>query len=104
VSALFVYGGGGSKPEVTISGSENQRWRFPLDADEQISVSGPLGATVVSLRAGAVRIAASPCENKTCVAAGALSREGQFSACLPNRVMVTVEGRSDGGELDALAW
>jgi hypothetical protein len=104
VSALLAYGGSGAQVEVTISGSEHQRWRFPLDADDVISVAGPLGATVVTVRAGSARIAASPCENKTCIAAGSLSRDGQFSACIPNRVIVTIEGRPAVGELDAVAW
>jgi hypothetical protein len=37
----------------------------------------------------------SPCPDKICVAAGAIVRTGQFIACLPNRVSVTLEGRDD---------
>ena len=104
VSALFAYGGRGASLELTISGADNQRWRFPLSADETIVVAGPLGDTVVKLSAGAARIVDSPCENKICIAAGALSREGRFSACLPNHVIVTVAGSSEDGETDAVAW
>jgi hypothetical protein len=81
-------------------------WVFPLDAEERVAVAGPLGETVVEIHEGRARVLSSPCENQTCVAAGHIRRRGNWAACLPNRVIVSIEGRdgSDGEGPDAAAW
>jgi hypothetical protein len=86
--------GGGDAGQVVIEAS-GTRYRFPLSTDRVERFAGPRGDTVVEIRAGAVRVLDSPCPDKICVAAGAIARTGQFIACLPNRVSVTLEGRDD---------
>jgi hypothetical protein len=79
---------------------------FPLDADETVTVQGPLGPTVLALRERSARALSSPCANKTCIAAGSISRAGEWLACLPNEVIVTVEAGRGGppDAVDAGAW
>jgi hypothetical protein len=78
---------------------------FPLDAEEHIGVSGPLGETVVEISGGQSRVLSSPCANQTCVAAGHLSRRGQWAACLPNKVFVYIEGTGDDDTApDSTTW
>jgi hypothetical protein len=105
-SAVRVYAPGSGVPRVVLEGEGGRRWEFPLDAAETVTVSGPLGDTIVELRGKQARIIASPCAGQTCVAAGAIRNHGQWIACLPNQVMVSV--RSDaakgGEELDAASW
>jgi hypothetical protein len=66
---------------------------YPLDRDREIDVPGPLGVSRIVIEHGSVRFVDSPCPNKTCVHSGAVSRAGSGVACLPNGVMVTIEGR-----------
>jgi hypothetical protein len=82
-------------PEVHIRG-ERGEWIYPLDGSETLRVAGPLGDTIVEIREGAVRVVSSPCREQTCVRAGRVSLPGQWIACLPNRVFITLEGRSRG--------
>jgi hypothetical protein len=82
-------------PEVHVRGDQGE-WIYPLDGSVRLNVAGPLGDTVVEIREGAVRVVSSPCPEQTCVRAGPVSVPGQWIACLPNRVFVTVEGRSPG--------
>ena len=97
ISAASAYGPGKGRAEVTITGKDGE-WVYPLSPDREVPVAGPLGTTLVEIRAKAVRIEDSPCPNKTCIAAGAISSPGQWLACLPNRVFVRVEGgRTDEG-------
>jgi hypothetical protein len=106
VSAAAVYAPGAGLPLVVVE-SGGRRWEFPLDATETVAVGGPLGDTLVELRGNQARIISSPCAGQNCVAAGAIRRHGQQVACLPNRVMVSVQGGgSPGGgpELDAASW
>jgi hypothetical protein len=100
--AFSVYGHSREAGQAIVRG-EGKTWVFPLDAEERISVSGPLGETVVEISGGRSRVLSSPCANQTCVAAGYLNRRGQWSACLPNRVFVYIEGNDDAG-LDSTTW
>jgi hypothetical protein len=103
-SALAVYSGAGSGGRVVIRGS-GRTWVFPLEAEERIAVPGPLGETVVGIGGGRAAVLSSPCANQTCVAAGHIGRPGNWTACLPNQVLVSIESREDeNGTIDAAAW
>ncbi len=99
-SAAFAYGRGG-EPRVVIE-TKTESWIYPLDRDRTVDVPGPLGSTVVRVGHGAAYVESSPCDNQTCVAAGRVSKPGQWTACLPNGVMVRVEGGGDDGAPDAI--
>ena len=104
-TAVFVYAGSVENLYVTIS-ANNQLWQFPLETTETLAVSGPLGTTKIAIKDGLARIVDSPCENKTCIIQGAVHKPGQFVACLPNAVIVTVEGsnKQDAETTDAMSW
>ncbi|OHD73100.1 MAG: hypothetical protein A2177_13115 [Spirochaetes bacterium RBG_13_68_11] len=90
--AIAAYGGGAAG-QVVVEAS-GTRYRFPISTDRVERFAGPRGETIVEIRDGTVRVLDSPCPDKICVAAGAISRTGQFIACLPNRVSVTLEGQN----------
>jgi len=89
--------------QVLIEG-QGRRWVFPLDAEETITVPGPLGNTVVRIHDNQAWVESSPCENQICVAAGRLRGHGEFAACLPNIVLVMIEGQDDIRKPDGVAW
>jgi len=89
--------------QVLIEG-QNQKWIFPLDAEETVNVQGPIGTTVVRIYGSQTWVESSPCDNKICVIAGHLTNNGQFAACLPNNVLVIIEGNNVSGEIDAAIW
>jgi len=89
--------------EVKIEGP-NQKWIFPMDAEETVNVRGPLGTTVVRIHEKQVWVESSPCENKICVNAGHLRDDGEFAACLPNKVVIMIEGKDAAGKIDGAAW
>ena len=102
-SAFVAY----MKPQKTVRvliQGQDQKWTFPLDVDETVVVSGPLGDTVVRIRDNHAWVESSPCENQTCVAAGLVRRQGAWAACLPNNVLLMMEGTDDDGEVDTVAW
>ncbi|MDR0450323.1 MAG: NusG domain II-containing protein [Treponema sp.] len=101
-SALRVYAASPVPAALTVQAG-GERWVFPLDGERVFTAPGPLGDTVVELRGKSARILSSPCANQTCVAQGAIHGRGQWLACLPNRVMVSISGDTEG-ELDSLAW
>jgi hypothetical protein len=77
-------------------------WRFPMDASETVIVSGPLGDTVIKIQDKSAWVETSPCGNLTCVSAGKISRRGQWAACLPNKVLLIIEGAKD--DVDTVVW
>ncbi len=75
----------------------------PLGADLTFTLPGPLGETVVALRGGVARILDSPCTHKVCIGMGGVSRAGEITACVPNRLLLRVEGgRGQEAEYDLL--
>lgn len=96
-----AYGRARGVPQVHIRGDQGL-WIYPLDENRLLSIAGPIGQTVVEIREGAVRVLSSPCPEQSCVRTGPAARAGQWIACLPNRVLVTLEGR-DRGAPDAVS-
>jgi hypothetical protein len=84
---------------VAVEGARNA-WLFPVDTEETVVVPGPLGDTVVNIENGSAYVVSSPCANQLCVAQGKIHRPGNLVSCLPNRVVVTIQGKRntvDGG-------
>lgn len=98
--SAFAYGGRAQASEVSIQNDEGT-FLYSLDQDRRIPVSGPLGDTVVEIEDGRVHVDSSPCRDKICIAAGWLEDAGQWTACLPNRVFVRVEGGESEDGVDA---
>ncbi len=103
------FGATGSAAVVRIEGSDSS-YVYPLNAEVELDVPGPLGSTHVHIHDNEVWISDSPCTEKICIAAGKIYRRGDFIACLPNRVLVQVEGgdransSEENGEIDVLAY
>jgi hypothetical protein len=100
-----TYVRGGGTPEITIeaagvpaadrgaSALAEQQWIYPLDARTTLRVPGPLGDTVIVIEEGSVRVLSSPCPEKICIKTGRISKPGQWIACLPNRIFISIRGR-----------
>jgi hypothetical protein len=103
LAAASAYGPGGGQLNAVLKGRDGT-WVYPLSADREVRVAGPLGDTIVEINGKTVRIDDSPCPNKTCIAAGAIGKPGQWIACLPNQVFVSVEGRRADDGIDASVY
>jgi len=94
------------KPEhairVMIQG-QTETWIFPMEAEETVSVRGPLGTTVIKIHEKQAWVESSPCTNQTCVASGHIKTRGTWVACLPNNVFLLIEG-NDASIVDTVAW
>ena len=101
-TAFSVYLKPAQKTQVVVRASSGL-WTFPIDAQEAIIAGGPLGDTIVCIKENRVWVDSSPCDNKTCVASGYLIRHGQWAACLPNMVLILIEGIIDD-DVDIVAW
>lgn len=77
--------------------------RIKLDHTEEIHLTGNLGESVLVVEPGKIRFIASPCHGKQCIHAGWLNHGGDFSACLPNKISVTIENAATE-QFDSIAY
>lgn len=61
-----------------------------------------VGGCVLSVSRGEIRFLSADCPDGLCVKSGALSKNGDTAACLPNKVVVKIENRKT--QLDAVAY
>jgi len=102
-SIYFVYAPPRGRTLVYIQGAKEQ-WYYPANAQETVTVNGVIGGTVIKIDGGRAWIDSSPCGNKTCAAAGFLTRQGQWAACLPNNVLLMLIGGKEDENIDSIAW
>ena len=86
---------------LVIYEGDNLAFTAPLAQDRQIELHGPLGETLVAVSSGKVRVISSPCPRKICIGMGEIEHSGDLLACVPNRVVIRIEG--EGGEYDLLS-
>lgn len=101
--SLFLYSGGQSQGAYGVIESQgNAGRRLDLSSDQEVSVSGPLGETVVEVKDGRIRVKRSPCPHQVCVKMGFKGTDGDVVACVPNRVVVRVTGDKDTNSIDGV--
>lgn len=64
-----------------------------LPQDTVITITGPVGKTVVEVKGRRVRVRNSDCRNKICVRTGWIEKYGEMSVCAPNGVIVQIKGQ-----------
>jgi hypothetical protein len=74
--------------------------RIPLDVDGRYPVIGPLGKAWLVVEKGRAHLENAPCPLKICEAMGSIDRSGELIVCLPNRIVVKVDGPE---EVDAVS-
>ncbi|HNR50117.1 MAG TPA: NusG domain II-containing protein [Deltaproteobacteria bacterium] len=82
--------------QVQIYTAQGLYREVPLRQDGKIRVPGPLGESMVEILSGRVSMVWSPCPNKLCMHAGAVSKSGESIVCIPNRVSVVIRSSPSG--------
>ncbi len=77
--------------------------RFDLQDNQQISVQGYLGESLIEVKAGQIRFLTSPCQSQYCIHAGWLTNNGEVVACLPNQVTIQLRG-NENLQFDSIAY
>jgi hypothetical protein len=73
-----------------------------LSRDQEISVTGPLGISIIAIQKRRVRIASDPSPRQYCVRQGWLQQAGEVALCLPNQVSVELVGSKK--QYDSLSY
>ncbi|MBW2503080.1 MAG: NusG domain II-containing protein [Deltaproteobacteria bacterium] len=77
---------------VMVSVSDRLVYLGSLDKEDMVELSGPVGKTVLTVDHQGARITAAPCPLKVCMTMGPAVQQGDILTCVPNRVLVEIEG------------
>ena len=90
----------GGEAVVTIDGEELAR--LPLGEDGQWVFESEGGENTLVIESGEAYISRASCPDHICVRQGRVSLDGETIVCLPNRLIVTIEG-GESAETDVSA-
>ncbi len=77
---------------VLVTCGEELCFMAPLNQPRTVAIDGPLGQTRLVIDEQGVRITESPCPRKICVSMGSASNTSDLLACVPNRILVQIDG------------
>ncbi|MDX8402899.1 MAG: NusG domain II-containing protein [Mariprofundaceae bacterium] len=81
------------------------RYPFPQAGEEAIHfhAEGEIGTSEIVIGPDGVHFLHSPCTTQYCVSRGERKKHGDIIACVPNRILIAIEGARSGYEgLDAI--
>ncbi len=90
LSFLLLQQGAGAR--VLVESGDNTIFVADLDQDQQVELRGPLGLTLLKISAGSAQVVSSPCPQKICIGLGKAQHSGDLLACVPNRLVIRIEG------------
>ena len=94
--AVFFSGEEGASVTVTLNGKTYATYPLSIDQTvEIISGSDGQGVNILVIENGKAYVKEASCPDLICAAHRPISRSGESIACLPNRVVITVNGQDD---------
>lgn len=102
LAMLSVQGGPGET--VRITAGREEYGVYGLHEDQEILIEQPSGYNRVVIRDSTVYMESADCPDKYCVEHRPISKGGETIVCLPHKIVVEVEGRTDGQQPDAVVW
>lgn len=89
----FAAQGGTKYVVIYVNGNEFGRYSLPNNQRQSVEVSTQYGNNTVIIDKDKVWVSETSCKDKVEINAGYINKAGQSLVCLPNRLVVTVEGR-----------
>ena len=97
-----VFGSRTAKKTLIVQIKE-KKYAYSLEKELHLEFEGLIGKSHITVSDGKAWFEDSPCSNKVCVEAGKISEANQWAACLPNGIIIYIEGQSEKEEVDAVA-
>lgn len=103
LASFFLLGARPRGERVLVERDGRLLFSAPLAENRVVDLDGPLGTTRLEIRDGRARILSSPCPTKACIGMGAITRRGDLLACVPNKLLVRIDGEGGGADHDLLS-
>ena len=102
-TAVVFYGGLGSSGHVPATVTHkgevvDKVILSALNEEKTVTIDGTYHLTIALTEAG-VQVTESDCPTQDCVRTGTISRPGQSIVCLPEQVVVRLDGEGDGPDI-----
>lgn len=97
-SMLLAVGQSAPGSRVVIRVDDKVIFTAPLDEERHVNIPGPVGPTRVGIVNGSVSVEQASCPQRICMGMAPASDGGDMVACVPNRLLIVVEGDSANGE------
>ena len=94
------FAGGDGADTVTVKVDGKVTGTYPLAKDQKIRING--GTNILTIKNGKAKMTDADCPDQLCVHQKAASKNHESIICLPNKVVVEVDG-SEESEFDAVA-
>ena len=91
--------GGDGAGKVTVKVNGELKGTYSLAEDQTIEING--GTNILQIKNGKADMTEADCPDQLCVHQKAISRTGESIICLPNQVVVSVQGSKEG-KLDGI--
>lgn len=97
VLLCFLPGRGApASPQVEVKQAGGMVGVYPLSENREILLDGADGFNRLVIQDGEVFMAEADCKNQYCVGHRPISHGNETIVCLPNRVVVTIQGGEEG--------
>ena len=97
---VHEFAGGDGADTVTVKVDGKVTGTYPLAKDQKIRING--GTNILTIKNGKAKMTDADCPDQLCVHQKAASKNHESIICLPNKVVVEVDG-SEESEFDAVA-
>lgn len=101
LSELLFAAQSASTVSVEIDGKEYGRYNLQEKNSQTLAIESKFGYNKIVIANGSVCVCESNCPDGLEIQAGAIQKAGQMLVCLPNRLVVRIEGRRD---VDGVAY
>ena len=99
--SYLAFSGSSSGDLVVVKVNGEIYGKYSLTKDRTITVNRDGHMNKITIKGGKVQVSKSNCKNQVCVKPGSISTTHQNIVCIPNRVVVSIEGK--GGEYDVIS-
>lgn len=97
---VHEFSGSNGADTVTVKVDGKVEGTYPLNKDQKIKING--GTNILTIKNGKAKMTDADCPDQLCVHQKAASKNHESIICLPNKVVVEVDG-SEESEFDAVA-
>lgn len=92
-----------SDSRILVVQTPGDKYAYSTEKNVHLEFSGLCGKSTIIIENGEAWFEHSDCENKICVESGKISSPNQWAACLPNGIIIYIEGKENNGSLDAIS-
>ena len=104
INSMFFYAvAEKSTKKNLIVQTRTEKYAYALDKELHLEFEGLIGKSRIAVSGGKAWFEDSPCDNKICVESGKITGPNQWAACLPNGIIIYIEGETEKEEVDVIA-